>query len=382
VRRRFRRFAAVSAVVTVVDLVTLAAARAVGLHVVAADAVAVVAASLLSFLLHRRYSFSDDPYVRWVRQPRTFVATAAIAGAVDVALTASLSVAVPVIAAKVVALVVAGLLRFALYRAVVLTDTRRDLRTRHDRPAAAGERRLTVVLPAYGEAERVGESVRRVVEALEGIDVEVIVVDDGSPDATADRAADAGATVVRLEQNRGKGAAVRAGMLAATGRTVAFTDVDLAYPPDQLRSLLAAVEDGWDVAVGNRRHPGSEALARPSIVRQVSSKLFNLLTATVLLGQYRDTQCGCKAFRGDVAQLLFGHTRLDGFAFDVEVLHLVERYRLSLTEVPVRCDDDGASTVRVVRAALGMVRDLFRVRRWGSEGAYDLRASEPVRRDG
>jgi dolichyl-phosphate beta-glucosyltransferase len=378
----FRRFAPVSLVVTAADLAALAVARTTGLHVVAADAVAVVAASLLSFVLHRRYSLADDPFVRWVRQPRTFVVTAVLAGVVDVAVTSSLSTAVPLVVAKVVALLVAGLLRFALYRAVVLTDTRRDLQTRHPRPSLEGDRRFTVVLPAYGEAERVGESVQRVLAALDGIDVEVIVVDDGSPDATADRAAEAGAKVVRLERNRGKGAAVRAGMLAASGRTVAFTDVDLAYPPEQLRGLLAAVEEGWDVAVGNRRHPGSEALARPSIVRQLSSKLFNLLTATVLLGQYRDTQCGCKAFRGDVARVLFGHARLDGFAFDVEVLHLVERYRLSLTEVPVRSDDDGVSTVRVVRAAVGMIRDLFRVRRWGSEGAYDLAASEPVPRDG
>jgi putative flippase GtrA len=377
VRRRFRRFAAVSVVVTLVDLAVLAVAREVGLAVVVADAAAVVAASLLSFLLHRSVSLADDPFVRWVGQPRSFLATATIAGVVDVAVTTAMASAAPLPAAKVVALLLAGLLRFALYRAVVLTDTRRDLRTRHDRPPAEGGHRLTVVLPAYGEAGRVGDSVRRVLEALDGIDVEIVVVDDGSPDDTAERAAAAGARVVRLERNRGKGAAVRAGMLAADGRTVAFTDVDLAYPPEQLRSLLAAVEAGWDVAVGNRRHPGSEALARPSLVRQISSKLFNLLTATVLLGQYRDTQCGCKAFRGDVAKLLFGRTRLDGFAFDVEVLHLVERYRLSLTEVPVRSDDDGTSTVRVVRAALGMVRDLFRVRRWGSEGAYDLGPSEP-----
>ena len=376
-RRRFRRFAAVSVVVTLVDLVVLAVAREAGLAVVIADAAAVVAASLLSFLLHRSVSLADDPYVRWVGQPRSFLATATIAGVVDVAVTTAMASAVPLPVAKVVALLLAGLLRFALYRAVVLTDTRRDLRTRHDRPPAEGGHRLTVVLPAFREPARGGDSVRRVLEALEGIDVEIVVVDDGSPDDTAERAAAAGARVVRLEQNRGKGAAVRAGMLAADGRTVAFTDVDLAYPPEQLRSLLAAVEAGWDVAVGNRRHPGSEALARPSLVRQVSSKLFNLLTATVLLGQYRDTQCGCKAFRGDVAKLLFGRTRLDGFAFDVEVLHLVERYRLSLTEVPVRSDDDGTSTVRVVRAALGMVRDLFRVRRWGSEGAYDLGPSEP-----
>jgi dolichyl-phosphate beta-glucosyltransferase len=233
-----------------------------------------------------------------------------------------------------------------------------------------------VVLPAFCEEERVADSVARVREALDDLDLEILVVDDGSTDATAARAAAAGARVIRLERNRGKGAAVRAGMLAAAGRTVAFTDVDLAYAPAQLRVLVAAVEDGWDVAVGNRWHPASAAVARPSIVRRASSRLFNLLTTAVLLGQYRDTQCGCKAFRSDVARVVFGRTRLDGFAFDVEVLHLVERYRLSLTEVPVQVSDGGPSTVRVAAAAAGMVRDLFRVRRWGSEGAYELTASE------
>jgi dolichyl-phosphate beta-glucosyltransferase len=222
----------------------------------------------------------------------------------------------------------------------------------------------------------VGESVARVRDALGDLDLEILVVDDGSSDATAERAEAAGARVVRLGHNQGKGAAVRAGMLAATGRTIAFTDVDLAYAPEQLRPLLAAVEAGWDVAVGNRWHPDSEAVARASILRQASSRMFNLLTATVLLGHYRDTQCGCKAFRADVARIIFGRTRLDGFAFDVEVLHLVERYRLSLTEVPVQVADGGPSTVRVAAAAAGMVRDLFRVRRWGSEGAYELTASE------
>ncbi|MCU1378713.1 MAG: hypothetical protein JWN29_1696 [Acidimicrobiales bacterium] len=375
-RRRFRRFAAVSSVVTVADLAVLALANSVGLHVAAADVIAVLAASLLSWLLHRSVTLADDPFVRWVGQPRSFVLTAALAGAVDVIVTTSLAGSGPLLAAKIVGLLLAGFVRFTLYRAILFTDTRRDLQTRRDLPASPGEHRFTVVLPAFGEAGRVADSVARVGAALDGIDVEIIVVDDGSPDATAERAAEAGATVVRLPVNRGKGAAVRAGMLAASGRTVAFTDVDLAYPPEQLRSLLEAVEAGWDVAVGNRWLPGSEALARPSLLRQASSRLFNLLTATVLLGQYRDTQCGCKAFRGDVARLVFGRTRLDSFAFDVEVLHLVERYRLSLTEVAVRVDDDGTSTVSVARVAAGMVRDLFRVRRWGSEGLYDLDPSE------
>ena len=373
---RFRQFAVVSVVVTVVDLGALALGRAVGMHVAVADATAVAVASLLSFGLHRAFTLTDDPFVRWVRQPATFVVTATFAGAVDVLLTTTLRPVLPLAVSKVVALVLAGLVRAAAYRAVLLTDTRRDLHTRHDRPPAPGTHRLTVVLPAYREEARVAESVVSVRDALGDLDLEILVVDDGSGDATADRAEAAGARVLRLPENRGKGAAVRAGMLAATGRTIAFTDVDLAYAPEQLRPLLEAVEAGWDVAVGNRWHPDSEAEARPSVLRRASSRLFNLLTATVLLGQYRDTQCGCKAFRADVARTVFGRARLDGFAFDVEVLHLVERYRLSLTEVAVQVRDGGPSTVHVAAAAAGMVRDLFRVRRWGSEGAYELTASE------
>lgn len=370
-RHGLRRFAAVSAVVTAADLGGLAAMRAAGLAVPVADAVAVVVASALSWWLHRRVTLANDPYVRWVRRPASFVVVAFAAGVVDVFCTSVLASSTGLAVAKGSGLVVAGLGRFTAYRAILLTDTRRDLRTRRDRPQPDGARRFTVVLPAFGEEERVADSVTRVRQALAGIDVEIVVVDDGSPDATAARAEEAGARVVRLGRNRGKGAAVRAGMLAAAGRTIAFTDVDLAYPPEQLRSLLAAVEDGWDVAVGNRWHPASEALARPSLLRRASSRFFNLLTAAVLLGQYRDTQCGCKAFRADAARRVFGRTRLDGFAFDVEVLHLVERYRLSLTEVPVQVDDAGTSTVQVAKVAAGMVRDLFRVRRWGAEGLYE-----------
>jgi len=239
---------------------------------------------------------------------------------------------------------------------------------------------VTVVVPAYAEAERVGTTVARLREALVplGDDVEVLVVDDGSPDATAEEAAAAGARVLRLETNRGKGAAVRAGVLAARGRSVVFTDADLAYPPEQVAAVVRELEDGWDVVVGSRRHPSSADAAGASALRVVSGRLFNLLTATVLLGQYRDTQCGLKGFRADVGRLLFSHTRLERFAFDVEVLHLVERYRLSLTEVPVVLVRAPGSTVRVGLDALRMVRDLFRVRRWAGLGAYDLGDGESV----
>ena len=271
------------------------------------------------------------------------------------------------------ALTAAGTLRFVAYRALLWTDTRRALAHRVERPPAPGELRLTVVVPAYNEARRIATTVERlcrVTGTLEG-GVEIVVVDDGSGDPTAAVAAGAGARVVRLPVNRGKGAAVRAGMQEARGRTVVFIDADLAYPPAQVLDVLAAVEAGWDVAVGSRRHPASTDQAGMPWLRIVSGRAFNLLTATVLLGQYRDTQCGLKGFRSDVAARLCRVTRLDGFAFDVEVLHLVERWRLSLTEVPVTLVAAPGSSVRVGPDAVRMVRDLFRVRRAAAGVGYD-----------
>ncbi|HSH23600.1 MAG TPA: glycosyltransferase, partial [Acidimicrobiales bacterium] len=273
----------------------------------------------------------------------------------------------------------AGALRLVSYRIGLVDDTRRHLARIPGRGPAPGDLRLTVVVPAYQEAGRIGASVRRIREALAPMErndgAEVLVVDDGSADATAAEARAAGARVVSFAANRGKGAAVRDGVMAARGRTIAFVDADLAYPPEQLLCLLGEVEAGWDVVVGSRRHPASVEVVRPSLVRSLSGRLFNLLTAVVLLGRYRDTQCGCKAFRSDVARLIFARTRVNGFAFDVEVFHLVERYRLSLTEIPVVLEAAAGSTVRVGVDAVRMVGDLFRVRRWSAEGAYDLDAA-------
>jgi len=261
-----------------------------------------------------------------------------------------------------------------------LSPLRADLVRRRARPEAPGDVRLTVVVPAYMEEGRIGRTVERLLTELDVLaaygGLEVVVVDDGSTDATAAEAEAAGATVVVHPENRGKGAAVRSGVLASRGRTVVFTDADLAYAPDQIPCLVELVEGGWDVVVGSRRHTDTTTLVRARRLREVGGRAINLLTRAVLLGQYRDTQCGLKAFRSDVARLIFAHTRVDGFAFDVEVFHLVERYHLSLTEVPVRVENSTRSTVRVVRDALRLVRDLFRVRQWSAEGRYDLTADD------
>jgi len=286
------------------------------------------------------------------------------------------------VAGLLVATGLAVTMRAAVNRRTLLQRLRTDQRHRTERGPAPGDVRLSVVVPAYGEADRVAATVDTLRTALAGVHrnggVELVVVDDGSSDGTGDRAAAAGADqVVRLPQNRGKGAAVRAGVLAARGRTIAFTDADLSYPPEQLLRLLVETEAGWDVVVGSRKHIETNVLVKGRRLRELSGRVFNILTLGVLLGQYRDTQCGLKAFRSDVARLLFSTARIDGFAFDVELFHLIERYRLSLLEVPVALANSQTSTVRVGVEGVRMLRDLFRVRRWASAGVYDLGGQEP-----
>jgi glycosyltransferase involved in cell wall biosynthesis len=255
------------------------------------------------------------------------------------------------------------------------------LSTRRSAPPAPGDPRLSVVIPAYREAPAIGATIARVRAELATVaadgGLEVVVVDDGSGDGTADAARAAGADhVLAFPANRGKGAAVRAGMLAATGRTRVFTDADLSYAPAQIERLLVEVEAGWDVVVGNRHHHGSTTLVAAGALRQVGGRVINLATRTVLVGPHEDTQCGLKAFRSDVARVIFDHSHVDGFAFDVEVIHLVERYGLSLSEVEVEVANSDRSTVHVARDALRLLADLARIRRRSSRGGYDLEPEE------
>jgi dolichyl-phosphate beta-glucosyltransferase len=266
-------------------------------------------------------------------------------------------------------------------RKVAHLRVRFDLEHRVQRRAAPGSARLSVVVPAYQEGDRIGEAVRRLRKELVDVDqdggLEIVVVDDGSHDGTALQAEAAGADqVIRHAANRGKGAAVRTGMLAAQGRTLAFTDADLSYSPDHLVDLLDQVEAGWDVVVGSRRHDDTTTLVRARRVREVGGRAINLLTRVVLLGRYRDTQCGLKAFRSDLGRLIFTHSHIDGFAFDVEIFHLVEAYQLSLAEVPVRVENSSRSTVNVARDAALTIRDVFAIRRWSARGRYDLDPDE------
>ena len=378
--RRFRALL-VAGGATVVDIsgfLILAGGFDVG--VVPADVIGLLAATPVSFLLHRLPG-GGRPYQRWVEHPGRFVTVVLVAGAIDVSVVAlfahSGEAMIGLLSVKLLALTLAGMVRLAGYRRL-LFQTVRAAQGAPDphRAPPLGDRRCSVVLPAYREAETIGSAVAeiRATFRTQGDDVEIIVVDDGSRDATAASATEAGADEVLVhEENRGKGAAVRTGVLAARGRTVAFTDADLAYSPDHLIDLRDRIEDGWDVVVGSRRHTDARALVRAGRLRELGGRLINLLTQAVLLGRYVDTQCGLKAFRHDAARSIFERTEVDGFGFDVEIFHLVERDRLSLIEVPVRVVNSERSSVRVVRDAVRLIVDLFQIRRRAALGAYGRR---------
>ena len=379
-KRRLRRFVLVGVLITGLDVAMLLyLGLEAGFEWFVADTISVVVAAGASFFVHRIVTFSDDAHALIDHRPRSFAMAVWPAVVSDIAvvsiITAVVSDSTPTaVVAKVLAVAVASWIRLLRYRRVLFAVVRAEQLEPSTTLGDDGPR-LTVVLPAYNAEDDVADSVASLRKALADVEadggLEIIVADDGSADRTVEAARTAGATVVALEENQGKGAAVRAGMLAATGRSRIFTDVDLAYPPHQLIAMLDVLEADADVVVGSRRHGDTEAVYRGTRLRELGSLVFNLFTHVALLGQYRDTQSGIKGFRSDAAEAIFSRTVVNGFAFDVEVLHLVERYRLGLREMPVVLDNVDDSTVSFAADTLKMVSDVFAIRRRAALGQYD-----------
>lgn len=243
---------------------------------------------------------------------------------------------------------------------------------------------VSVVLPAFQAKGEIAASVQAILTFFrdQHLAGEVIVADDGSSDGTAD-AVPVGpdVQVVRLSRNRGKGAALRAGMLKASGRIRAFTDADLPYGPEPILVAMRYIDDrGFHAVVGDRTLPGSSYQhERP--MRRAVSEIASFTFRTVVTGGIYDTQCGFKAFRGDVAGELFRIARTDGFAIDVELLYLLLKHRLDIKRIPVQLQRNGSSSVRVARDSIRAARDILRMRANWARGAYRSHALEGVLRD-
>jgi len=243
---------------------------------------------------------------------------------------------------------------------------------------------LSLVIPAYNESGRLPATLVHAATVLPRLAAqsEIIVVDDGSTDGTAAVAEQMSSPVplrvVRLGRNRGKGAAVGRGMREARHPLVAFTDADSPYDLEHLRPMLAALTSGRaDIAIGARELPESEINRGYGLLRLISGKMLSLLTGLVLGLPFRDSQCGLKAFRADVARRLFALRTVDGFGFDFEILTAALANGLRVERFPVRLTHHDDSRISLLRDSLRMARDLGQVRRGLRAGFYALSA-EPA----
>jgi dolichyl-phosphate beta-glucosyltransferase len=278
---------------------------------------------------------------------------------------------------------------------------------------------LSIVFPCFNEAGRLPGTLERYLAAFreDPAAVEFVIVDDGSTDSTlavAEKTAtgDPRVRVLRSEPNHGKGFAVRTGVLSAEGELVVFTDADGSYGPEQVERVVRALEQA-PVAIGSRAGAqppaGAQPLAREPTawapgaeggrgesaagvrlsattamapgepvprgpgpaLRRAASRVFNAAMRLAIGLQFHDTQCGLKGFRREAARDLFGRSRLDGFAFDAEILFLARRLGYEVVEVPVQANDRDGSKVRLAVDALRMLADVWSVRRAAARGDYD-----------
>ena len=248
---------------------------------------------------------------------------------------------------------------------------------------------LSIVIPAFNEESRLPHCLQRLSEyfaahrfGLGG--VEVLVVDDGSTDATARIAQEwaqrfPGWRLVCNGENHGKGYSVRHGMLEARGRIALFSDTDLSSPIEECEKLLAAISAGSDFAIGSRAVDRSLIAVRQSRHRELAGIIFNGFVRLFTGLPFHDTQCGFKAFVREPSRVIFEQQRIEGFGFDPEVLFLAKRHGLHGVEVPVRWAHDPATKVHVVRDSFRMFGDLITIRWNALLGRYPRHRQRPER---
>jgi len=236
----------------------------------------------------------------------------------------------------------------------------------------------SVIIPAYNEERRMPASLRRVVDLIQqqSDPIEVIVVDDGSRDATAaiveEFVRDIPFVTLIRNPHGGKGAAIKTGIAKGRGQYLILSDTDLSVPIEELRKFLPPVLTNYDVAIASREVKGARRINEPAY-RHLMGRVYNLLVRLVAVPGIQDTQCGFKAFRREVAREVFPLQTIEGWGFDVEILFIARRRGYRILEVPVDWYYGEESKIRPIRDTLRMVRELFQVRQNAWKGLYDRR---------
>lgn len=240
---------------------------------------------------------------------------------------------------------------------------------------------ISIVIPAFDEEARLGDSVRNILAyiAKEKLSAELIIVDDGSGDKTAEIGKNAGAEfpdletkIIRYEKNRGKGYAVKTGLLAATADIAVFSDADLSTPIEEIDKLVKPIQDGeYDVTFGSRALDRTLITTHQPMLREQGGRVMNLIIKTMSGLPFADTQCGFKAFNMKKFRPLLDVMQIDRFGFDIEFLFVADYNGLRLKEVPVRWHDVAGSKVSVVRDTRRMIGELSQIRRNAKRGIYN-----------
>jgi glycosyltransferase involved in cell wall biosynthesis len=237
---------------------------------------------------------------------------------------------------------------------------------------------LSIVIPAYNESARIERTLLRVMACVDGQgwDAEVLVVDDGSKDDTAEivrrwMERDRRLYLVQNDGNRGKGYSVRNGLLQASGEVVMFTDADLSAPMEEAERLLAAIAQGADVAIGSRWLDRARQTLHQPLYRRFFGRCFNWVTRTVMGLPFKDTQCGFKAFRRSAAQVIFRLQRIERWGFDPEILFIARKLGYDIREVPVTWGHDERSRMSYLKDGMKMLEEIAAIRINSIAGRYD-----------
>jgi dolichyl-phosphate beta-glucosyltransferase len=231
---------------------------------------------------------------------------------------------------------------------------------------------VSIIIPAYNEEKRLPATLSRIKKHLskKSISAEIIVVNDGSTDGTADAARRAKVKLINNSKNRGKGYSINRGMLAAKNGIVFFTDADLSTPIDFLGRFIKEHKTGADVVIASRDIKGSKVRVPQNIFRETGGKVFNLFVRAVTGLPIHDTQCGFKSFKKEAAKKIFPRQTIFDFGFDAEILFIARKHKCRIVEYPVEWYNSPATKVDFFRDSMKMFAELFKIRLNDMKGLY------------